>query len=285
MVRPFGAIKTDKGVYRSNMGDKSVTKQNSGSGITGFIASAYRSYRNWQKRGRRQRKWKRTLRNMIDFYSQFIKKGDCCFDIGANMGNRSEAFLALGAKVIAVEPQQPCVVALQERFKGNQDFILVNKALDKKEGQTEFFVSNAHTLGSMSKDWIGYVKDHGMFDGCVWDKKVVVQTTTMDTLIKQYGRPVFCKIDVEGFEFDVLQGLSQPVKMLSMEYTLGIMEPTIKCVERLASLGKVVCNYSEGESLELAMKEWVDAATMVRMLRDFPSSARFGDLYVKFMDA
>lgn len=43
------------------------------------------------------------------FYEQFIRPNDICFDIGANMGNRTEVFLKLGAKVIAVEPQSECV--------------------------------------------------------------------------------------------------------------------------------------------------------------------------------
>ncbi|MCK4784435.1 MAG: FkbM family methyltransferase [Desulfobacteraceae bacterium] len=30
--------------------------------------------------------------------------------------------------------------------------------------------------------------------------------------------PAFCKIDVEGDEFDVLQGLSRPIKAISFEF-------------------------------------------------------------------
>ena len=42
------------------------------------------------------------------FYSQFISKDNLCFDIGANVGNRTSVFAALKAKVIAVEPQKYC---------------------------------------------------------------------------------------------------------------------------------------------------------------------------------
>ena len=41
----------------------------------------------------------------FNFYSGFINKGNICFDIGANYGNRTEVFLKLGSEVIAVEPQ------------------------------------------------------------------------------------------------------------------------------------------------------------------------------------
>jgi FkbM family methyltransferase len=43
--------------------------------------------------------------------------------------------------------------------------------------------------------------------------------TTLDELIGKHGVPVFIKIDVEGFEEAVLQGLSQPVRALSFEFT------------------------------------------------------------------
>jgi hypothetical protein len=45
------------------------------------------------------------LGNMTSFYQQFLQPGDLCFDVGANMGNRVEAFLKIGANVVVVEPQ------------------------------------------------------------------------------------------------------------------------------------------------------------------------------------
>jgi FkbM family methyltransferase len=84
---------------------------------------------------------------------------------------------------------------------------------------------NAHTLGSMSTDWIEKVQKASFFPGCYWDREEVVQTTTLDALIDQFGVPDFCKIDVEGFEFEVLRGLSRPVGTISREYTSGVLEP------------------------------------------------------------
>ena len=61
-------------------------------------------------------------RRLKGFYSGFIGKGDLVFDIGAHLGNRSEAWLALGARVIAAEPQPICVQYLQKRFLSNEHF-------------------------------------------------------------------------------------------------------------------------------------------------------------------
>ena len=71
---------------------------------------------------------KKRLKKRITFYSQFIKKGNLCFDIGANVGNRAEVFLEIGAKVIAVEPQSKCVKVLNEKF-GNNENISMSLAL------------------------------------------------------------------------------------------------------------------------------------------------------------
>ena len=52
----------------------------------------------------------------LSFYSQFLNPNTLCFDIGANIGNRTEIFLTLGARVIAVEPQKECAKMLRLRF-------------------------------------------------------------------------------------------------------------------------------------------------------------------------
>ena len=47
--------------------------------------------------------------------------------------------------------------------------------------------------------------DKGRFSNKYWDKSIKIQTTTIDQLIKDYGKPKFIKIDVEGFELNVLK--------------------------------------------------------------------------------
>lgn len=46
----------------------------------------------WRKRRRKR-----------EFYAQFIRKGDLCFDIGANVRDRVALFRTLGARVVAAE--------------------------------------------------------------------------------------------------------------------------------------------------------------------------------------
>jgi len=39
--------------------------------------------------------------------------------------------------------------------------------------------------------------------------------------IETFGKPFYCKIDVEGWELDVLKGLSQPIPLISFEFHLN----------------------------------------------------------------
>lgn len=246
------------------------------------LRQRYRYYRNLKKYKRLSPKRKECLSRELKFYSQFIKKDDLCFDVGANIGDKTAMFLQLGAEVVAIEPQESCWRFLKRRFK-NDNVHIVNKALDKSVSRKDFFIDRSHTLSSMSKEWIATVKHSGRFSlRHKWNDKVRIETTTLDLLIKEFGKPDFCKIDVEGFEFEVIQGLSQPLNMLSLEFIPEYLQPVLNCIDYLSQLGKVEFNYSLTGSA-LALPGWVNADDMVGVLQDMSGkSMSQGDIYVRF---
>lgn len=223
-------------------------------------------------------------KNRIDFYSQLISENSLCFDIGANYGNRSEAFLKLGAKVVAVEPQPKPLKFLKRKF--NRKIIIVDKAVGSKPGKSYLYISSASALTSLSEEWIYKVKN-GRFKHENWDNKIEVKVTTLDSLISKYGRPDFCKIDVEGFEFEVLKGLTQPIKTISFEFTIPeFIEKAIECVNYLKQFGEIECNYSPGESLIFALEKWLSPEDFINIFKNLASQGIVdGDIYVKFVFA
>jgi len=245
------------------------------------LARYYQSYRQWRKSRRRKTKASKQLQEMLRFYSQFVQEGDLCFDIGANIGNRTEVFDRLGATVVAVEPQQDCVRILRERFGDRANVHIVQKALDDALGRKDIFITSGSTLSSMSQEWIKSVQQSGRFEGHVWNKKGVVETTTFDLLIGEYGKPSFSKIDVEGFEYNVLRGLSGPVKAMSFEFHPEHAECAVNCIRHLQELGAAEFNYSEGESMSLSMSSWVGPDAIIEVLTS-PPTKDFGDVYVRF---
>jgi FkbM family methyltransferase len=229
-------------------------------------------------------------RKLLRFYSQFVNEGDLCFDIGANIGNRTGVFLKLGATVVAVEPQNICMRKLLKKYGNNDKVFLVHKALGAREGEGNLILSNSHTVSSMSKEWIDCVRDSDMFftstSAFQWHKNVSVPMTTLDKLIEKYGSPTVCKIDVEGFEHQVIKGLSQPVKVISFEFTPTpkLINLAIESIKHLAAIGSVQFNYSFGESMVLALPEWVDDSKICNVLLSIPYKTAFsGDIYARFI--
>jgi len=227
---------------------------------------------------------------MLRFYSQFVSKGDLCFDIGANIGNRTGAFLKLGATVVAVEPQDICMRKLLNKYGNNNKVFLVHKALGADEGKGDLILSNSHTVSSMSKEWIDCIKDSDMFftstSAFQWHKTVSVPIATLDKLIEKYGNPTVCKIDVEGFEYQVIRGLSQPIKVITFEFTPTpkFISLAIKSIKHLSAIGNVQFNYSFGESMTLALSKWVNTGKICNILLSIPYKTAFsGDIYARFI--
>lgn len=221
---------------------------------------------------------------LLDLYRQFVQPGDLCFDVGANMGNRTELFLALGARVVAVEPQPACFRALQRRYGSDERVTLVGQALGREPGSAEMLVSDAHPISSLSGEWVRRVEASGRFGAHSWDERVRVPLTTLDELIDGHGEPAFCKIDVEGYEAEVLAGLSRPLRHLSFEFTPEYLDGALACVDRLRALGPALFNFSSGDSGDLELDEWVGPEEIGRRLEAFGPTAGFGDVYVRGLD-
>lgn len=215
------------------------------------------------------------------FYSRFVRKGDIVFDIGANIGNRTEIFDELGCSVVAVEPQKQCIEYLHKKFQGKKNIFLVEKAVSDKVQTSELFICGSDASSSMSTRWINSVQKNGRLNSLKWEQKVMVQTITLDELIKRYGKPMFCKIDVEGYELQVLKGLSQPIPILSFEFLADFRQSALNCIKELLRLGKPTFNYSFGESMKFVSKTWITGTAMCTILASLPKHSQ-GDVYVRF---
>jgi len=221
------------------------------------------------------------VRRLVRFYAQFIHAGELCFDIGAHVGNHTRALRSLNAKVIAVEPQ-PLFTNLLKRWYGSDpEVILLDQALGTTRGEGLFFISPRHpTVSTLSSSWTELPSQVPSFAGVRWDTQMTVPVITLDSLIADYGVPAFCKIDVEGYELEVLRGLNQPLSLLAFEYLPAAREIALACLDRLAELGDYDYNWSIGEQMELN-PDWVSSTQAANYLKTLPKSAREGNLYAR----
>lgn len=191
-------------------------------------------------------------------YQRYLRPGDLAFDIGANCGEVTEVMLALGARVVAVEPQAA------EAMKINAKAEVVVAAAGAVDGSTvSFYEVPANPYLSTC---VPVVRDAAVQMNASWSSvEATVPTVSLDGLIDRFGVPAFVKIDVEGFEVEVLRGLSRPVN-LSFEVHSFDTAKIGACVELLDRLGDYGYLYSRGESY---------------VLEGFPphSYAWFGDVY------
>lgn len=231
------------------------------------------------------------LQQRVLLYRRFVKPGGLCFDVGAHEGSRVDVFLRLGARVVAIEPQERCVKVLHKRFGRNRNVTIVPYGVDEHEGDREFLLSIYDDTSSMSQDWVERITQRSKyivrgFDRDNWNRVVMAHVTTLDKLIDHQGIPDFCKIDVEGFELQVLKGLSRPITALSFEYTPEWIEPAVACVERLMKLGNYRFNYSDSETMKLCLREWVAPEVMSTILeRTLSLHLRSGDVYARLSES
>ena len=217
---------------------------------------------------------------MDALYSTFVRPGGLAFDIGSHVGDRVGAFRRLGVRVVAVEPQPECSSAIRAIYGDDPEVIVVEAACGREPGRLMLHVNSANpTVSTVSGAFIAAAAGASGWEGQVWDRTIPVEMTTLDDLICRFGEPRFVKIDVEGFEADVLAGLTKAISSLSFEFTTIQRDVALRCVDRLMELASYRFNAALGESQRLNFERWVDGPQIKEFVRTLPHEANSGDIY------
>jgi len=201
-----------------------------------------------------------------------MRPGDLVFDIGANIGQKTSVFLEVGARVVAVEPQPDCAARIDPRA------IVEQTAVGARPGTIDLHVADAPVLSSVSADWIRKVKASGRFPDHTWDDTITVPMVTLDQLIARHGRPVFCKIDTEGYDAEVIAGLSQPIPSLCFEFSLEALEVAECAASQLDLIGDYEFSFTIAHGTRLAPRRARNDTVAALQALPWPE-ASWGDVY------
>jgi len=229
------------------------------------------------------REWWRRRKAREEFYGQFVHPYSLVFDIGANVGDYTRTFLTLGAWVLAVDPLPACAERL--RCIPDKRLIVVQSAVGGALGQGTIHADKLSFLSSLSDGWLATARKTPRFQGCEWKQEISVPITTLDALISTHGMPHFIKIDVEGYEPQVLDGLSIMPPYLSFEFQAEWIDAALSCLRKPCFESGTEFNYFWGEAFEgLVLDRWVSAEEMAAIIvkTDFtPASNKYGDIIAR----
>lgn len=158
-------------------------------------------------------------------------RGSLVFDVGAHIGEVTRKFLDKGAIVVAFEPQTKLTTG--SNFQGA--LAVHNVCLADAPRDLVFYRVQDRKVSAIDSCFSGWKALH---PNRKW-KGEIVTASTLDLAIAEHGIPVYIKIDVEGFEDQVLQGLNTSVRFISFEYTSKHRDHFVRCIDRLRELGAV----------------------------------------------
>ena len=90
----------------------------------------------------------------------------------------------------------------------------------------------------------------------------------MDTLINVFGSPDYIKIDVDGWELNVLKGLTKKVGMIAFEWIEEFKDKAIDCVQYLGGLGYTDFNWIHGtDDYKFVPKKWMSFNNFMNLIK------------------
>jgi len=148
--------------------------------------------------------WKPSYTGEQWFVQEFLKKQDLkvCLDVGASIGNYTKTLLReTQADIYSFEPTPSAFSILSEIARNEKRLHPVNAAVSNIDGETVFYLEGERSeRNSLSKE--------GLFDPTPHQTKVI----RLDSFTKDLARIDFIKVDTEGFEHEVFEGMQSTLK-------------------------------------------------------------------------
>jgi len=188
-------------------------------------------------------------KEIFTLLEEIVEREDIYWDVGSNIGYYT-LFLSTKCNVTAFEPNPKLYSYLKDSVSSYQNVSVLNFALSKIDEETKFY------LDEDSSDLSSLI-DNGL------RRNITVKSRSIDSLILKSGfkPPTIIKIDVEGFEYFVLDGfksINQFIPLVIFEYVPQFGVKINKTLDDIINLlgpewsffrfmanGKISANYQE----------------------------------------
>jgi FkbM family methyltransferase len=162
------------------------------------------------------------------------------YDLGAHKGEDTDFYLKKGFSVVAIEAVPEFCVALGERFSAQVAagrLKILHCAVARNPGSIDFYVNNDLSVwGTANPDWVERNKALGAGS----TRKITVPAQRLADIMLQHGVPRYCKIDIEGNDFEALASLEsvpEPPRFVSIESEKRSWSDLVREFELLQRLG------------------------------------------------
>ena len=135
-----------------------------------------------------------------------LDKGSTVLDIGANIGYYlliEDQLIGEKGRIIAVEPVASNLELLKRNTKqaSTKDIAILEGAVSNVSGPRTFYLARESNLNTFHKHLL---ESRGNLN-----TEVVVPTYTLEQLVSRYGEFDYLRMDIEGHEVEVLEGVAK----------------------------------------------------------------------------
>jgi FkbM family methyltransferase len=184
--------------------------------------------------------------------AELIEPDQVVYDVGANIGFFTilcSRLVGPQGKVYAFEPIPENLATLRHNvaLNGLSNVVVVDKALSSQTGTAQMFVSPWSAFHSLNVEGATKQDNHGAEAG-----EMEVQTITLDEFLQGDGvrAPDLLKIDVEGAELIVVQGMAETLRTAQPLLLVELHDTKLDYIEFVDSIGYRV-RVVDGERPEL----------------------------------
>ena len=186
-------------------------------------------------------------KDTMRLFKTMIKEKDVVIEVGGHIGYISLYFSSLvkGGLVYVFEPGPNNLPYIRGNLKSKTNIVIVEKGVGSCNVDLTFYTENlTGQNNSFVKNFSGFEENKkNAFNPSYSISETMVQVVKLDDFILKEGlEPNFIKVDVEGFEFEVIKGMLNTLKNVRPKLMIEIQDNYKQIYDIMNDFGYVMFN-------------------------------------------